>query len=99
MKKKFAFILMGEHYTPEEHQVCFETGKQLTYIYTVNCFEEAEKLVVRLAEEGFGAIELCGAFGPERTRKLDEMTGRRLAIGYVVHDPELDERFSLFFGK
>ena len=51
-----------------------------------------------LREEGFGAVELCGAFGPERARRLSEAVDHQLAIGYVVHDPALDERFDAFFG-
>ena len=97
MKKKFAFILMGEHYTPEEHQVCFETGKQLTYIYTVNCFEEAEKLVVSLAEEGFGAIEVCGAFGEELAKKMYEATGCKVPVGYVTTPQDQFEKALAFW--
>lgn len=99
MKKKFAFILMGGHYIPISHYACFETEKQYTYIYTVRDYEEAKEKVCSLAEEGFGAIELCGAFGEEKTRELIELTGNRVAIGFVTHLEEQDELFVHFFGK
>ncbi len=96
--KKFAFILMGGHYSPQEHQACFDTGKQVTYIVTVRDFEEAREAVKRLEAEGVGAVELCGAFGEERTKELIELTGNRIAIGYVTHLESQDGLFAAFFG-
>ncbi|MBN7771744.1 DUF6506 family protein [Clostridium aminobutyricum] len=97
MKKKFAFLLMGSHYNPEEHQACFETANQITYIFTVKSFEEAYAKVSFLEKEGVGAIELCGAFGEERAQKMIELTHNKVAIGYVTHKPEQDHLFANFF--
>ena len=66
MKKKFAFILMGNHYTPEVHKAVFETENQVTYICTIKSFNEMEEKIKYLMGEGVGAIELCGAFGKEK---------------------------------
>lgn len=98
MKKKFAFILMGGHYTPEKHQAQFETEGEITYICTVRTFEEALEKGSALAEEGVGAMELCGAFGEEWAQKMIEITGGKVAVGYVVHKPEQDPLFARFFG-
>ena len=46
-----------------------------------------------------GAIELCGAFGPEKCQKLIELTDNQIPIGYVTHFPEQDDLFDAFFGK
>ena len=54
---------------------------------------------MELQDEGVGAIELCGAFGEEMTRKMIEMTGGKIAIGFVIHLPEQDELFARFFQK
>lgn len=97
--KKFAFILLGAHYNPQEHQARFETANQLTYILTVRNFEEARAAVKRLDAEGVGAVELCGAFGEERAREMIEMTGNRVAIGHVTHLESQDGLFEAFFGK
>lgn len=99
MKKKFAFILMGNHYRPEEHKACFETEKQISYIFTVRNFEEACHLLSLLEREGIGAIELCGAFGEENTQKLIELTHHKIAIGYVTHSTEQDDLFINFFSN
>lgn len=97
MKKKFAFVLMGEDYSPEEHRACFETENMMTYIYTVQNFEQAKERVVCLQKQGFGAVELCGAFGREHAIELIELTGHQMVIGYVVDEPEQQELVKNFF--
>ncbi len=99
MKKKFAFLLMGEHYDPKIHHAAFETARQTTYIYTVRNYDEAVKKVLELVAEGVGAIELCGAFGQEKAVEMAELTGNRIAIGYVTHHPDMDEAIAGFFSK
>lgn len=99
MKKKFAFILIGEHYTPEQHQAHFETEKQITSIFTVNNYEQARQKLTKLEQEGFGAVELCGAFGEEKTKELIVLTHGKIAIGFVTHLPEQNELFARFFAK
>jgi len=99
LKKKFAFILMGAHYTPEVHKAVFETESQLTYICTIKNFSEMEEKIKYLMEEGVGAIELCGAFGKEKADEVVKMTGNKVAVGYIIHDPSLDPLFKKFFGN
>lgn len=99
MKKKFAFLLMGNHYDPEVHQACFETENQITYVFTVRDFKEACETLSALEKDGVGAVELCGAFGEEKAQRLIELTNNKIAIGYVTHNPEQDHLFSSFFSK
>ena len=68
MKRKFASMFMNPAYRPELHQAVFETAHQDTHIFTVRDFEEAVALAQRLVEEGFGALEVCGAFRPDQVR-------------------------------
>ena len=104
MEKKYAFLLMGSDYDPETDQAVFIKkagsggGESGTYLYTVRDFEEACRLAVKLKEEGFGAIELCGAFGKEKAEQITQLTGNTVAVGYVIHEPELDPLFQAFFG-
>lgn len=97
--KKFAFILMGEHYDPQSHQACFDTGDQETWIFTVKNREEAKSLVQKLEQQGFGALEVCGAFGEAFTRELIELTGQRIPIGYITSFPFQAPQVEAFFGK
>jgi hypothetical protein len=98
-KPKFAFMLMGPKYDKDIHNACFETDNKDTYVICVNNFEEACEKAKQLVEQGFGALELCGAFDEEKARKLIEITEDKLAIGYVIHFPSEDEKFIKFFGS
>ena len=98
-KPKFAFLLMGAKYDKEMHKACFEMDNKDTYIIAVNNFEEACEKVRQLVEEGFGALELCGAFGEEKTRELIKISEGKIAIGYVTHFSSEDDKFIKFFGK
>lgn len=98
MKEKFAHILMSAAYNTEIHKAVFETETKDTYIFTVNSFDEAKELVLKLKEDGFGVIELCGAFGEERTRAYKESTDGEVGFGYVVNLPEQDGIIKEFFG-
>ena len=66
MKKKFAFLLMGKEFDTAKDTAVFETEHMISYIFTVTSFEEALKRAVACAEDGVGAIEVCGAFGMGR---------------------------------
>lgn len=98
MKKQYAFLLMGGHYHPATQRYRFETDKDIVHFRTVRDFAEAKAVAVELKDLGVGAIEVCGAFGPEMARELAELTDEDVAIGYVVHDKELDGLFARFFG-
>ncbi len=97
MKKKYAFLLMGADFDVTQNQVCFETEKLISCLYTVRNPEEAKTKVTELANEGYGAIELCGAFGSELADELITLTKGKIAIGYVIHNPEQDDLFAKFF--
>lgn len=99
MMKKFAFIMMGAAHDPETDRAQFEAGGVLTLIRTVRDFEEAKKLALELVNDGVGAIELCGAFGPEKAEELFHLTGEKIAIGYVTHNPAHAPLFEAFWGK
>ena len=63
---------------------------------TVNSPEQAVQMAKELAEQGFGAIEVCGAFGEELARKMYEATENKVSVGYIVcpsDQKELSDRF------
>ena len=99
MKKQFAFFLLGREYDTGRHRATFETPGMVTYIYTVHSLPEACALAAGCAAQGVGAIELCGAFGPEGARAVRQAAGESVAVGYVVHDPSQDPVFEAFWGK
>lgn len=82
--KKWAMVIMNQGYDPERDTARLDLDQLDTYILTVRNPEEALALAKRLAEEGFGAIEVCGAFGGELAKEMYEATGRRVPVGYVT---------------
>jgi len=96
--KKFAYIMMGALFIPEEHTAEFYTQIKIG-IYTVRTPNEAREKVLELKADGFGAIELCGAFSRDFALELIALTNNEVSIGYSIHEPEQDEIFRKFFGK
>jgi hypothetical protein len=92
--KKFAYIMMGKH----QHMAEFDTGGKIC-IYMVRDALEAREKVLDLKNNGFGAIELCGAFSRDFALELISLTKGEIAIGYSVHEPEQDDIFGRFFGS
>ena len=96
--KKFAYILMSASLNPSTHTAEFKAGSGKIRIYAVRNANEAREKIASLWREGFGAIELCGAFGRDLARELISLTNNEVAIGYSIHEPEQDELFARFFG-
>ena len=94
--KKYAMMVMGNYDTAKDTAE-FIHGDMLTRFVTVRDMEEAKETAKRLLDEGFGFLELCGAFGKENARMLAEETGGRMAIGYCVNDPDMDQTIAEFF--
>ena len=96
-KQKWAFIVMNENYDPEKQQARFDAPQREGHMRTVRNPEEAVALAKQLAEEGIGAIEVCGAFGPELSRKMYEATGRKVPVSYVTTDEDQLEQVLAFW--
>ena len=82
--KKYAMMVLGDYDTKHDTAE-FVHGEMLTRFVTVRDFEEARETAKKLLAEGFGCLEMCGAFG-------------RMAIGYCVSDPDMEEKLAEFFG-
>lgn len=72
--KKFAMMLMGSEYNTKKDYVVMQTESTETHIFTVNTPEQAVELAGQLAQQGFGAIEVCGAFGKELAERMFHAT-------------------------
>ena len=95
--KKYAMMVLGDYETKHDTAE-FVHGEMLTRFVTVRDFEEARETAKKLLAEGFGCLEMCGAFGKENARMLAEETGGRIAIGYCVSDPDMEEKLAECFG-
>lgn len=90
-KKKFAMMIMGQQYRTKTDYAVLETDAVETHIITVTSPQQAIAVAEELAQAGFGAIEVCGAFGKELAQKMYEATGKTVSVGYVVCPPEQKE--------
>ena len=93
----YAFLIMGP-YDPARDDVRFPGKVSTTRMIGVPDIITAEKIAARLKDEGYEAIELCGAFGEDGAKRIIEATGNSIAIGFVTHFPEDDELFRKTFG-
>ena len=94
--KKYAMMIMG-NYEPETDTLEITRGGMLTRFVTVWSMEEAVTTARKLHEEGFGCLELCGAFGKEGARRMIQETNGKMAVGYCVNDPDMDRKIQEFF--
>ena len=95
--KKWAMVIMNAGYDPKKDAARLDTADKETHILTVRNPEEAVELAKELAKDGFGAIEVCGAFGEELANKMYEATGCTVPVGYVVTPEDQFEKALKFW--
>ena len=99
-RKRFAYILMGtDSSLTTSHTVEIDAKFADISICMVRDFHVAKEMVINLWQEGYGAIELCGAFGRDFALELINLTNNEVVIGYVVNEPEQNDIIMKFFGK
>ena len=86
MALKAAFIFLAPGTNPAEHRSVVRTPEvELTTIGVTN-YEQAEKVVQSLLDQGIQAIVLCGGFGAAGTARIAAVAGSRAAVGAVRFD-------------
>ena len=99
MSKKYAFLLMGNSFDPQRDQACFHADGVDSYIITVRSPQEAVEKAKELADQGFGALEVCGAFGEKLAWEMYQAAGKRLTVSYVVCPKEQEEANLRFWSQ
>lgn len=95
--KKYAMLLMNPAFDTEKGHACFGVDGIEHHILTIRCEQDAVKKASELADAGFGAIEVCGAFGEELARKMYDAAGHRLTVGYVTYPRDQEEANARFW--
>ena len=86
MTLKAAFIFLAPEVNPDNDRKTVMTPQvELTAVAAGN-YEEAEKLSIKLVEQGIEAIELCGGFGNKGTARIAEAVAGKAAVGVVRFD-------------
>ena len=97
-EKKWAMVIMNQGYDPNKDMARLDLENLETHILTVRNPQEAVALAKCLAEEGFGAIEVCGAFGEELARQMYEATGCTVPVGYVTTpENQMDQALKFWY--
>lgn len=95
MMKKYAMLLMNPQF--DSKRVQFDVEGIEHHMITVSSETEAINLVQQLVDEGFGAIEVCGAFGEVSAKRLYKATNERVPVGYVIYPDEQLESIMAFW--
>ncbi len=86
-KLKAAFIFVTPDANSDVHKAIISTPEVLDLIVIgVKDYQQAAKVARKLAEEGVGAIELCGGFGNIGVAKVAQAVGDKAAVGVVRFD-------------
>lgn len=93
--KKYAFLLMNPCFDIQQIHMDVEGIEH--HLLTVRSEQEAIEKVKKLAEEGFGVIEVCGAFGEELAQRMYEETDKQVPVGYVIYPQAQEEAVTLFW--
>lgn len=91
---KFAYLLMGA-FDARRDNAAFQNGE--TYMIGVADVQQACAVAKRLCGEGFGCIELCGAFGEEGAQAVIRATENKIPVGFATHFPQQEELFRRTF--
>lgn len=86
MALKAAFIFLAPSANGEKDRTVIKTQEVELTTVGVADYAMAEAVAVKLADEGIGAIELCGGFGHEGTARMVKAVGGRAVVGVVRFD-------------
>lgn len=93
--KKYAMLLMNPHF--DVQKIRLDADGIEHHLICVRSFEEAMQIVITLKEEGFGAIELCGAFGEEFAYQLFEACDKQIPVGYITYPQHQETMINQFW--
>lgn len=84
----WAFIFKDENIDAAKAHTRLDYDGVTLLIYGVSTIDEGALLAKRLwEEERCELVELCGGFKPEGARRVIELTGGQVRVGYVTKLP------------
>ena len=86
MALKAAFIFLAPEVDPDKDRKTVVTPQVELTAVAANNYKEAERVALKLVEEGIEAIELCGGFGNKGTARIAEAVAGKAAVGVVRFD-------------
>lgn len=86
MKVNAAFIFVAPEVDSNIHRTVIQTPILDLNVVGVKSYDEAEKVVIELVEQGVKAIELCAGFGNEGTARIAKAVQGKARVGAVRFD-------------
>lgn len=93
--KKYAFLLMNPLF--ETEAVYIQVPGIQHVIIPIQNEEETFLKVKQLVHEGFGVIEVCGAFGSDLAKRLYASIDGCIPIGYVAYEPQQEKAMEAYW--
>lgn len=90
----FAYLVMGPFDSRTDRAAIHDGMIQVIGVADV---QDAIAVAKELQEQGISCIELCGAFGPENAKKIIDVTGNTIPIGFATHLPEQEALYQATF--
>ncbi|WP_316679514.1 DUF6506 family protein [Ralstonia chuxiongensis] len=87
---RYAFIVKGPDYFPEQHTSELRSPKFSTRVVGVSDYQTALLIAEQLIADGIQLIELCGGFTESEAVELQLSTGKKIPIGVVKYDDVLE---------
>lgn len=84
---KFAFIAHYEGLQDEYTAIC-DKGANYNQFYGVDSIKSGKELVIKLEQDGYGLINLCGDFDADITADIAASTKGNVKICYADYFPE-----------
>lgn len=88
-----AFILNSRSLTPETYSAEYKNEQFHFYMTAVHGMKMTCEVAVRLADEGFEYLDLCGNYNEEKLIRVQEASGRRLKLSYAKYTEEQQQKF------
>jgi hypothetical protein len=86
MTLKAAFIFLAPEVDPDKDRQTVVTPKVELTAVAANNYKEAERIAIKLVEDGIEAIELCGGFGNKGTAMIADAVAGKATVGVVRFD-------------
>jgi len=86
-KAKAAFIFVAPDADPSQHKAIISTPEVLDLMVVgVKDYQQATQTAKSLVDQGYQAIELCGAFGNFGVARVAQAVGNKASVGVVRFD-------------
>ena len=94
---KFAFIVKGPGYRPDEHRSVLDSGLFQSTIVGVSTLQQAEEIALELRASGLQLLELCGGFSVADAEFVQSLLDPEIPVGVVQYSAAQERKLTELF--